>query len=326
MPHSVLLMTAGGADQLRWQETQMPAPQAGEVLIRQKAVGLNFIDIYHRSGFYPLPSYPAVIGMEGAGIVEAVGQGVTTFAKGQRVAYGAGPIGAYAEYRTIATEKLVALPDAVSFEQAAAIMLKGLTVQALVRGVFPVKQGDTILVHAAAGGIGLLLCQWAKHLGAHVIGTVSSEEKAVLAKQAGCDEIIFYRREDVAARARELTAGRGVQVVYDAVGKDTYQASLDSLAKRGMFVSFGQASGPMPAIESQELARRGSLYFTRPSVMHYVENPADYVAAAQELFALMGQGKLTVHTGQRFALADAARAHEALESGRTQGSTVLLVE
>lgn len=326
MPYAVVLTAPGNTANLHWQEVPMPSPQPGEVRIRQHAAGLNFIDIYHRKGFYPLPSYPAVLGMEGAGVVDAVGQGCRRFKPGDRVAYGIGPLGGYSEYRTIAETKLVALPDEVGFEVAASLMLKGLTVSALVQNVFRVGPGHTLLVHAAAGGVGLLLCQWAKHLGARIIGTVGSDEKAALARNAGCDEIIHYRREDVAARVRALTDGQGVQVVYDAVGKDTYQASLDSLARFGLFVSYGQASGPMPPIESQELSKRGSLFFTRPTVMHYMENPADYGDAAAHLLQLVAQGVLTPHIGQHYALQEAAKAQEALERGSTHGSTILLTQ
>lgn len=325
MPKAILLTAPGDAQKLVWQDVPMPEPKAGEVLIRQHAVGLNFIDIYHRTGFYPLPSYPAIVGMEGAGVVEKLGADCKTFAVGDRVAYGVGPLGGYSEYRVIPESKLVALPKKIAFDTAASLMLKGLTVHSLLRRVFKISAEHTILVHAAAGGVGLLLCQWAKHIGARVIGTVGSEQKAARAKAAGCDEIILYRQQDVAKKVRELTGGQGVQVVYDAVGKDTYTASLDSLAKLGLFVSFGQASGPMPPIESQELSKRGSLFFTRPSVTHYMEDSTQHQAAAKELLELVARGILTPHIGQRFALSDAAAAHVALESGKTEGSTVFTI-
>lgn len=323
MPKAIILASAGSIENLHWQDVPMPTPKMGEVLIRQHAAGLNFIDIYHRTGFYPLPTYPAILGMEGAGVVEAVGEGCTTLNIGDRVAYGAGPMGGYAEHRSIAENKLVKLPDGLSFETAAAMMLKGLTAQYLLRRTFRVEVGHAVLVHAAAGGVGLLLCQWAKHLGAHVIGTVGSEAKAQRAKAAGCDEVVFYRKEDVAARVRALTGGQGVQVVYDGIGKDTYIASLDSLAKLGMFVSYGQASGAMPPLDSQELSKRGSLFFTRPTLMHYVEAPKQYQEAAHEMFDLVAKGVLTPNIGNRFALKDAAEAHKALETGKTEGATVL---
>lgn len=325
MSQAILLTSPGGPENLHLQDIPTPKPGPGEVLIRQHAAGLNFIDIYHRTGFYPLPAYPAILGMEGAGVVEQLGEGCKTLKIGDRVAYGVGPLGGYAELRTIPETKLIHLPASVSFEVAAAIMLKGLTAQFLLRRTFPVGKKHTILVHAAAGGVGLLLCQWAKHLGARIIGTVGNEQKAVLARAAGCDDIILYRQEEVAPKVRALTLGRGVDVVYDAVGKDTYAASLDSLAKLGMFVSFGQASGPMPPIESQELSRRGSLFFTRPTLMHYAEDPAVYQASAQELLALVGKGVLTPRIGQRYTLAQTADAHRALESGKTDGSTVLKI-
>lgn len=322
MPYQVSLIAPGGPEQFKVSEVAKPTPQKGEVLLRHEAVGLNFIDIYHRTGFYPLPSYPAVIGLEGAGIVEAVGEGVN-MPVGTRVAYGAGPMGAYAQWRTIQVDKLVVLPDSVSCETAAAIMLKGLTAWYLLRRTFVVGKEHTILVHAAAGGVGLLLCRWAKHLGARVIGTVSNDAKATLAREAGCDEIILYRKEPVAERVRSLTGGQGVHVVYDAVGKDTFQASLDSLAKRGLFVSYGQASGPMPHLDSQLLSRGGSLFFTRPTLTHYVETPQEYAQGASELISLVENGILKVHIGQKFALKDVAAAHKTLESGATTGATVL---
>ncbi len=325
MPHAIMLKNPGGVENLSWEELPMPTPNKGEVLVRQKAVGLNFIDIYHRTGFYPLPAYPAIIGMEAAGEVDSVGEGVNTLKKGDSVAYGAGPVGGYAEYRVMPESKLVKLPPDVKAETAAALMLKGLTAQYLLRRTYPVKKGDAILVHAAAGGVGLLLCQWGKHLGAHVIGTVGSEEKAQRAREAGCDDVIFYRKEEVAPKVRALTGGQGVQVVYDGIGKDTWLASLDSLARLGMFVSYGQASGAMPPLESQELSRRGSLFFTRPTLMDYVADPQQYQAAATEMFALVASGLLTPTIGSRVALKDTAEAHRALEAGKTEGATVLTI-
>lgn len=325
MPHAIMLKAPGGAENLSWDEFTMPIPAKGEVLLRQNAVGLNFIDIYHRTGFYPLPAYPAIIGMEAAGVVEELGDGVSTLKKGDLVAYGAGPVGAYAEYRIMPESKLVKLPADVKAETAAAIMLKGLTAQYLLRRTYHVKKDDAILVHAAAGGVGLLLCQWGKHLGARIIGTVGSEEKAQRAYEAGCDEVVFYRKEDVQSRVRAFTGGQGVQVVYDGIGKDTMTASLDSLAKLGMFVSYGQASGPMPPLDSQELSRRGSLFFTRPTLMDYVADPQQYQAAATEMFALVASGLLTPTIGSRVALRDAAEAHRALESAKTEGATILTI-
>jgi NADPH2:quinone reductase len=301
----------------------MPEPGPGQVRIRQHAVGLNFIDTYHRSGLYPI-KLPAVLGQEGAGVVDAVGEGVTRFQPGDRVAYGNGPMGAYAAFHVAPAARVVRLPDAVSFEVAAGAMLKGMTAEFLLRRCYPVKAGETILVHAAAGGVGAILVQWAKALGAVVIGTVGSEDKAAIVRGHGCDHVIQYRHQDIAAQVREITGGRGVPVVYDGVGAATFDASLASLARRGMLVSFGNASGPAPAIEPSRLQRGGSLFLTRPTLVDYVASDEDLDASAQALFAVIASGAVRIDIGQRFALADARKAHEALEARETTGSSLLI--
>ena len=313
----------GGPDVLKYETVEIGEPGPGQVLLRQKAVGLNFIDIYHRTGLYPLP-LPSGIGLEAAGIVESVGRDVSDFKPGDRVAYGVGPIGSYAEARLIPSEKIVKMPDNVDFKQAAAAMLKGLTAQYLLRRTFKVKAGDTILVHAAAGGVGLILCQWAKALGATVIGTVGSKEKAALAAANGCDHPINYTSEDFVARVHQITGGAGVAVVYDSIGKDTFEKSLNCLSPLGMMVSFGNATGPLPPIDSAVLAAKGSLFFTRPSLMAYMAKRNDMVAGANELFAMMSSGKVKIAVNQTRPLAEAAEAHRDLEARRTTGSTVLI--
>jgi NADPH2:quinone reductase len=313
---------AGGPEVLEAIDVDRPAPGPGQILVRNAAIGLNYIDTYQRSGLYPV-RFPAVLGQEAAGVVDAVGEGVSRFKAGQRVAY-SGQTGAYAEYQAVAAERAVALPDDVSFETAAASLLKGMTTEFLVRRCHPLSPGETALVHAAAGGVGTLLVQWAKALGATVIGTVGSEEKAALARRLGCDHVILYRREDVAARVREITGGAGVPVAYDSVGKDTFEATLASLARRGLFVSFGNASGAVPAFEPLRLSRAGSLFFTRPTLYDYIATTAELDESAGALFAMIGSGKLKVEIGQRFKLAEARKAHEALESRATIGASVLL--
>ena len=313
----------GGPDVLKPVEIELPPLNPGEVRVRHTAIGVNFIDIYHRTGLYPT-KLPTIPGGEAAGIVEEVGEGVTGLAVGTRIAYARGPMGSYIEERPIAANHCVVLPDGVSDVVAASAMLKGLTAWYLLRETFPVRKGDTILVHAAAGGVGLILCQWAKHLGARVIGTVGSEAKAITAKQNGCDEIILYRDEDVAKRVRELTGGKGVPVVYDAVGQSTFTASLDSLEPRGMLVSFGQASGPIPPFDISELVKRGSLFLTRPSLKDYIAEDATYQRAAKELFGMIENKHIKLQTQLRYALSDAANAHTAIEARETSGSTVLI--
>lgn len=319
---AIKIHTTGGPEVLTFEDMTLPKPGQGEVRIRQTVVGVNFIDIYHRTGLYKL-SLPSGIGLEAAGVVEEVGQGVSSVSPGDRVAYGGGPLGAYATHRVMPARWLVKLPDAISDETAAAAMVKGLTAHYLVRKTFRLEKSHTALVHAAAGGVGLVLCQWAKHLGAIVIGTVSSDEKAVLARQHGCDHTVVYTRERVSAKVRELTQGRGVDVAYDSVGKDTFMESLDSLAKFGMLVSYGNASGPVPAFDPLLLSQKGSLYITRPTLMHHIEDEHEYRKNAAELLDLITRGVIKVAVGGTYKLADAAAAHRDLESRKTTGSLLL---
>jgi NADPH2:quinone reductase len=320
---AIRIHATGGPDVLRWEEVAVGAPAAGEALVRHTAVGVNFIDTYHRSGLYQVP-LPATLGMEAAGVVEAVGAGVVEVRPGDRVAYAGGPIGAYAERRLIAAERLVPLPAAVSDETAAAAMLKGMTAQYLLRQTYEVKPGDVILVHAAAGGVGLIACAWAKHLGATVIGTVGSDEKVALARAHGCDHVVVYTREDFPTRVRELTGGRGVRVVYDSVGAATWDGSLACLQPRGLMVSFGNASGAVPPFSPLVLSARGSLYLTRPTLMSYTATRTELLACAGDLFAALAAEVVTVLVSARYPLAEAARAHSDLESRRTVGSLLLL--
>jgi NADPH:quinone reductase len=324
MTHAIRIHAPGGPEVMRWDQVDVGAPGPGEIRLRQTAVGLNFIDVYQRSGLYPLPALPAVLGMEAAGVVEAVGPGVADLRAGDRVAYASLPVGAYAEARLMPADRVIRLPDDVTDQQAAAMMLKGLTAHYLLRRTFHVTPGDAILIHAAAGGVGLIVCRWAKHLGATVIGTVGSDAKAELARAHGCDHPIVYTREDLPKRVRELTGGEGVAVVYDSVGKDTFVASLDCLRPLGMMVSFGNASGPVPAFEPAMLASRGSLFFTRPSLMTYTAKAEDYRAAAEELFSVVTTGIVPIEINQTYPLRDAAEAHRDLEARKTTGSTVLL--
>ncbi|MCK5621669.1 MAG: quinone oxidoreductase, partial [Alphaproteobacteria bacterium] len=298
-------------------------PAAGEALIRHEAVGLNFIDVYHRTGTYPFPSLPAVPGMEGAGIVEGVGEGVTDIAAGDRVAYAGLPPGAYAEVRLIPAHRLVKLPDEISTQQGAAMMLQGMTAEYLLRRTFRVQAGQTVLFHAAAGGVGLIACQWLKQLGATVIGTVGSEEKAELARAHGCDHPIVYTKENFVERVKEITDGNGVPVVYDSVGKDTFYKSLDCLQRYGTMVLFGQASGPVEPLDPNILAGKGSLYLTRPTLMNYCIERQDLVNSSKELFEAVGKG-LKVEINQTYPLKDTAQAHRDLEARKTTGSTILL--
>jgi NADPH:quinone reductase len=322
MVHAVRLHAAGGPEQLVWEETEVGAPAPGEVRIRQRAVGLNYIDVYHRSGLYPLAAFPAIIGMEGAGDVVALGDGVVSLKVGDRVAY-AGVLGGYAEERRIAADRLVKLPDSLSYETAAAMMLQGMTVRYLLRETFRVGPETVLLFHAAAGGVGLIACQWARALGATLIGTVSTDDKAELARANGAAHVIVTSREDFVARVRKITSGKGCDVVYDSVGKDTYRGSLDCLKPRGLWVSFGNASGAVPPFDLTLL--KGSLFATRPSVMAYTATYDELSANAAELFAMAGSGKIKIPINQTFALKDAADAHRALEGRKTTGSTVLTV-
>ena len=321
--HAIRFHETGGPDKLRWEEIDVGEPGEGQVLLRQTAIGLNYIDTYHRSGLYPVP-LPSGIGLEGAAVVEKVGPGVKGLKTGERVAYCSAPIGAYAEWRLYPAERLVSLPAGIEDRQAAGMMLQGMTVEYLIRRTFPVKAGQTVLLHAAAGGIGLIACQWLKHLGVTIIGTAGSPEKMALAKAHGATHVINSRTEDVAKRVRELTGGKGVPVVYDGVGKDTFQASLDSLAPRGMFVSFGNASGPVPAFEPGILSAKGSLFFTRPSLMAYTATREELLASAKALFEVVGSGAVKIEIHQTYPLKDAAKAHRDLEARKTTGSTVLL--
>ncbi|AOJ25429.1 quinone oxidoreductase family protein [Burkholderia seminalis] len=323
MPKAIRYDQPGGPEVMKWVDVDVGEPQAGEVRIRQHAVGLNYIDVYFRTGLYPQP-LPGGLGMEAAGEVTAVGDGVTAFKVGDRVAYVGQPPGAYAQERVMPVGRLVKLPDGISYDDAASVMLQGLTAHYLLRRTYPVKAGDTILIHAAAGGVGLLVCQWAKALGATVIGTVGSDEKAALAKAHGCDHPIVYTRENFTQRVKEITHGAGVPVVYDSIGKDTYIGSLDCLAPLGYFVSFGNASGPLPPIDSKEFSSRGSLFFTRPTLFSYIAKRADLESAAAELFDVILSGKVKTSINQRYPLAEVGRAHAELEARKTTGSTILV--
>jgi NADPH:quinone reductase len=323
MPHAIRFEQIGGPEVLRWEEVTVGEPAPGEARVRHHAVGLNYIDTYHRSGLYPT-ALPSGIGLEGAGVVEAVGDGVTELAPGDRVAYAGGPLGAYSEVRTMPADRLVRLPESIAFEQGAAMMLQGLTAQYLLRQTYRVQAGDTILIHAAAGGVGLIVCQWAKSLGATVIGTVGSDEKAALARAHGCDHPIVYTRERFVERVREITQGEGVTVVYDSIGKDTFMDSLDCLRPRGMMVLFGAASGPVPPFDIQTLAQKGSLFLTRPTLFGYAAKRKDLLDMAGELFSVVTSGRVRIEVNQRYALKDAAQAHRDLEARRTTGSTIFL--
>jgi NADPH2:quinone reductase len=319
---AIEISETGGPEVLRLAEVEPRRPGPGEILIRHEAIGLNFIDVYRRTGSYPMP-LPFVGGQEAAGTVEAVGEGVSRFRVGDRAGYCTEP-GAYAEMNTVKAERAVKLPDAISSRTAAAIMLKGLTAEFLARRIWPLAKGDTVLVHAAAGGVGILLCQWLAHLGMRVIGTVGTAEKAALARRRGCAEVIQYRHEDIAERVKALTGGAGVRVVYDSVGKDTQDASLASLGRRGLLVSFGNASGPAAPIDVLRLSRGGSLYVTRPTMFDYLVTPEELDTAAAALFEVVGSGAVEAEIGQEFPLAGAADAHRALESRATTGATLLI--
>src|SRR5687767_9656206 len=322
MPHAMRIYEHGGPEKLRWEEVQVAAPGEGQVLVRSTAVGLNFIDTYQRSGLYQIP-LPFTLGSEGAGVVEAVGPQVKEFKVGDRVAY-AGPIGAYAEVLLRPADRLVKIPAGVDDKVAAAMMLKGMTTQYLLRRTYKVKKGDTILMHAAAGGVGQILCQWAKHLGATVIGTVGSDDKVDLAKKAGCKHVIVTSREKVAQRVKEITKGKGVPVVYDGVGKDSFMDSLDCLQPLGLMVSFGNASGAVPPFNAGILSAKGSLFLTRPTLATYTASREDLVKAAQELFSVVKSKKVKITVNQTYPLREAAQAHRDLESRKTTGSTVLV--
>ncbi|HSG03594.1 MAG TPA: quinone oxidoreductase [Marinobacterium sp.] len=320
---AIRIESNGGPEVMKWVDVQVAAPGPGEVLIRHEAVGLNYIDVYFRTGLYP-QDMPGSLGMEGAGVVEAIGEGVDLVAVGDRVAYANRPLGAYAQKRVVPQEILIKLPDNISFEQAAGMMLQGLTVQYLVTDSYVVKPGDQVLLHAAAGGVGLIAVQWLKALGARVIGTVGSAEKAALAKSYGCDECIIYTEEDFVARTRELTDGKGVNVVYDSIGKDTFDGSLDCLAPRGTMVSFGNATGPVAPLNIATLAAKGSLKVTRPTLFAYVNERPLFEAMCEDLFKRVQTGQVKIEVNQRYPLAEVAQAHTDLESRKTTGSTVLL--
>ena len=329
MTHAIRFHAPGGPEVLCWEEVGVGDTAEllpGEARVRHHAVGLNYIDIYHRTGAYPLP-FPSGIGLEAAGVVEAVGSAVTDatgIRVGDRVAYAGGPVGAYAELRNMPADRLVKLPDSLDFKTGATMMLQGMTAQYLLRRTCPVQAGDTILIHAAAGGVGLIVCQWARALGATVIGTVSSDEKAVLAKAHGCDHTIIYTRENFVERVKEITSGRGVRVVYDSIGKDTFMGSLECLRPMGMMVLFGAASGPVAPFDLGLLAKMGSLFITRPTLFTYIAQRSDLLAISGDLFDVVTSGKVRIEVNQTYALRDAAQAQIDLVARKTTGSTVLL--
>ena len=323
MPFAIRFHQTGGPEVLRWEEVAVGDPAPGEARVRHEAVGLNFIDTYHRTGLYPMP-LPSGIGLEGAGVVEAVGEGVNDVRPGDRVAYAGGPVGAYSQVRCLPAHRLLKLPQTIDCRTGAAMMLQGLTSAYLLRRTYCVQPGDTVLIHAVAGGVGLIACQWAKALGATVIGTVSTEAKAELARQHGCDHVIFYTREDIVQRVRAVTGGEGVAVVYDGVGKDTFMASLDCLRPRGMMVTFGNASGAVPPFDPLLLTQKGSLFLTRPKLADYTTKREELLALGDELFDVVQRGKVRFEVNQTYALADAASAHRDLEARKTTGSTIFL--
>jgi len=323
MSKAIRFHKTGGADVLVYEDVDVGEPGEGQARVRNKAIGLNFIDTYHRSGLYPLP-LPSGVGLEAAGVVEAIGPGVDYLAVGDRVAYAGGPPGAYSEVRVMPADRLVKIPDGITDEQAAAMMLKGLTSQYLLRSTFRVQAGQTVLFHAAAGGVGLIAGQWLKALGVHAIGTVGSDEKAAIAKAHGYEHTIVYTRENFVDRVKEIMGGAKLPVVYDSVGKDTFMGSLDCLQPRGTPVVFGNGSGPVPAFDLNLLAAKGSLYVTRPTLVSYVGKRAELVAAADELFQVVLSGQVKIEINQRYALKDAQRAHTDLEGRKTTGSTILM--
>ncbi|MEQ8334875.1 quinone oxidoreductase [Nisaea sp.] len=323
MVKAIQFKAPGGPEVLEMTEVDLAAPAAGEITVRHTAIGLNFIDTYHRSGLYPLP-LPSGIGMEGAGVVEAIGSDVSDLAVGDRVAYASPPPGSYAEARNIAASRVVKIPDGVEDQTAAAMMLKGMTAQYLIRQIYKVGKGDTILIHAAAGGVGQIVCQWASHLGATVIGTVGSKEKAEIAKANGCHHPVLYNDEDFVERVKEITDGKMLPVVYDSIGDTTFEKSLDCLRPRGLMVSFGQAAGPIPPVNLGIFAQKGSLFFTRPTLFNYIATAEDLRATAGDLFGAVTSGAVKIHIDQTFPLAEARAAHEALEARKTTGSTILI--
>ncbi len=320
---AIRIHQTGGPEVLSYEDVDLAPPGPGQVVVRHAVIGVNFIDTYQRSGLYKLP-LPTGLGGEAAGTVEAVGEGVTAFKPGDRVAYCTAPVGAYAEAHIVLGEKLIHLPETISFETAAAAMLKGLTVQYLLKQTFVVQPGQTILLHSAAGGVGLIAAQWAKHLGARVIGTVGSDTKIALAKDNGCDAVLSLHDGDWVAKVKALNGGKGLPVVYDSVGKDTFEGSLDCLAPRGLMVTFGNSSGAVPPFAPTLLSAKGSLYLTRPTLFHYASTPAALQAMADDMFAVIESGAVKIAVNQRFALADARSAHEALHSRQTTGATILV--
>jgi NADPH2:quinone reductase len=323
MNHAIRIHAPGGPNALRYEEITIPTPGPGEVLIRHTAIGLNYIDVYFRTGLYPT-DMPCIPGLEGAGVIEDIGPGVTSLRTGDRIAYASRPMGAYAQLRTMPANRVVKIPPGITDENAAAAMLKGMTAEYLLRRTYPVKKSDTILFHAAAGGVGLIACQWANALGATVIGTVGSHEKAELARKNGCTHVINYNTENFVARVRDITHGKGVPVVYDSVGQSTFLQSLDCLSPRGVMVSFGNASGPVQPFSPALLSQKGSLYLTRPTMMDYTATTEDYQQSAQALFDVMNSGAVRISIGQSYALKDAANAHRDLESRKTTGSSILI--
>lgn len=325
MANAIRIYTPGGPEALQYETYEPGQPASGEVRLQHHAVGLNFIDVYHRTGLYPIAESPFTPGLEAAGTVVELGPDVTEVSVGDRVAYAGVPIGAYCDERIIPAHRLVKLPENISFETGAAMMLQGMTVQYLIRSTYNVQPGDTVLFHAAAGGVGAIACQWLNHLGATVIGTVGTPEKAELAKQNGCHHTILYRQENIVERVREITKGAGVPVVFDSVGKDTYESSLDCLAPLGLMVSFGSASGPVESVSPAMLASKGSLFFTRPTLMTYTAKREDLVASANELIDVIGSGAVKIAINQTYELKDATQAHIDLESRKTTGSTIFTV-
>jgi len=324
MPHAIRVHDYGGPEAMQWEPVEVPPPGAGQVTLRHAAVGLNYIDVYHRTGLYPQPSLPFTPGSEGAGEVIAVGEGVNSVAVGDRVAY-AGPIGAYAEQRNIPADRVVKLPDTIEDQTAAAMMLQGMTTRYLLRKTYNVGPGTVMLFHAAAGGVGLIACQWAAALGATIIGTVGSAEKGELARAHGCTHVINYREEDFVARVKDITDGAMCDVVYDSVGKDTFPASLDCLKLRGLWVSFGNASGKVPPLDIGMLAAKGSLFITRPTLASYIATRSELEETANDLFDVVTSGKVKINVNQTYPLHEAAQAHRDLEARKTTGSTVLRV-
>jgi NADPH2:quinone reductase len=324
MPKAIRIHQNGGAEVMKWEDVEVAAPGPGEARIKHHAVGLNYLDVYQRSGLYKLPM-PTGLGQEGAGVVEAVGSGVADLKAGDRVAYAGGPPGAYSQVRNMPADRLVKLPDGLSFEQGASMMLKGMTAQYLLKRTYKVQPGQTILFHAAAGGVGLIASQWAKALGVTVIGTVGSDDKAALAKEHGCAHVIVYTRDNIVQKVKEITGGQGVPVVYDSVGKDTWTQSLDCLQPLGMMILFGNASGPVATINTADLVSRGSLFFTRPTLNTYAAKRSDLVASANDLFDAVLSGKVKIGINQRYPLSEAAQAHRDLEARKTTGSTIFTV-